>query len=84
MGLSEAEFQLEHCGHLLQRDVPAERDPRVLTFNPDPWQRKVLPQLTGMIGLDCSWECLRMPCLCVSACLSAHVLVLPEYGNTHV
>ncbi|KAK9901261.1 hypothetical protein WJX75_003106 [Coccomyxa subellipsoidea] len=38
----KAEFQLALCGNSLQRDVPADRDPRVLSFNPDPWQRKVL------------------------------------------
>lgn len=41
VGLDEAEFQLAVCGDVLQRDVPADRDPRVLSFNPDPWQRKV-------------------------------------------
>lgn len=41
VGLNAAEFQLALCGNLLQRDVPADRDPRVLSFNPDPWQRKV-------------------------------------------
>ena len=42
LGMSEACFQLHCCGDLLQRDVPAQPDPRVLTFNPDLWQRKVL------------------------------------------
>ena len=41
VGLNEAEFQLALCGDVLQRDVPADRDPRVLSFNPDLWQRKV-------------------------------------------
>lgn len=41
LGLSEARFQLQHCGHLLHQDEPAERDPRVQTFNPDAWQREV-------------------------------------------
>lgn len=42
VGMTEAHFQLRFCGDLLQRDVPAERDPRVISFNPDLWQRKVL------------------------------------------
>ncbi|KAL3133315.1 putative ATP-dependent RNA helicase ddx60 [Trebouxia sp. C0009 RCD-2024] len=42
VGMTEAEFQLQHCGNLLQRDVPAVRDPRVISFNPDLWQRAVL------------------------------------------
>jgi hypothetical protein len=39
--LSDVRFQLRHCGHLLRRDQPATRDPRVESFNPDEWQRKV-------------------------------------------
>jgi len=42
VGMTEAHFQLRFCGDLLQRDVPAVRDPRVISFNPDLWQRKVL------------------------------------------
>ena len=43
LGLSDARFQLRHCGHLLPHAAPPERDPRVESFNPDPWQRKVRP-----------------------------------------
>ncbi|KAL4440400.1 hypothetical protein ABPG75_003401 [Micractinium tetrahymenae] len=42
LGLSDARFQTRHCGHLLPHEAPPERDPRVETFNPDPWQRQVL------------------------------------------
>ena len=42
VGMTEAEFQLQYCGDLLQRDAPAEPDPRVISFNPDLWQRQVL------------------------------------------
>ena len=42
VGMTEAHFQLQHCGNLLQRDAPAVRDPRVVSFNPDLWQRSVL------------------------------------------
>ena len=42
VGMTEAHFQLRFCGDLLQRDVPAVRDSRVISFNPDLWQRKVL------------------------------------------
>lgn len=41
MGLGDARFQLRHCGHLLPHEAPRERDPRVESFNPDPWQRQV-------------------------------------------
>ncbi len=41
VGLSDARFQLRHCGHLLPHDTPPKRDPRVESFNPDPWQRRV-------------------------------------------
>ena len=37
-GMTEVEFQLAHCGHLLQRDAPPDRDPRAKSFNPDYWQ----------------------------------------------
>ncbi|KAK9810588.1 hypothetical protein WJX73_002805 [Symbiochloris irregularis] len=42
LGMSEARFQLQCCGDVLPHEEPAERDPRVQTFNPDLWQRKVL------------------------------------------
>ena len=42
VGMTEAQFQLQHCGNLLQRDAPAVSDPRVISFNPDSWQRDVL------------------------------------------
>ena len=41
LGLSDARFQLRHCGHLLPHEAPPERDPRVESFNPDMWQRQV-------------------------------------------
>ena len=41
LGVSEARFQLQHCGHLLHQEQPAGRDLRVQSFNPDLWQRKV-------------------------------------------
>ena len=50
VGITEAHFQLQHCGNLLQRDVPAVRDPRVISFNPDLWQRAVL----DVIDVDAS------------------------------
>lgn len=40
VGLSDCRFQLRHCGHLLPHEAPPQRDPRVESFNPDPWQRK--------------------------------------------
>ena len=42
VGMSEAEFQLRFCGDILQRGVPAPKDPRVASFVPDAWQRDVL------------------------------------------
>ena len=42
VGISEAVFQLRYCGDVLQRDAPDVLDPRVASFNPDLWQRKVL------------------------------------------
>ena len=41
LGLSDARFQLRFCGPLLLRESPSDRDPRVDSFNPDPWQRQV-------------------------------------------
>lgn len=41
LGLSDARFQLRHCGELLPHAVPPQRDPRVESFNPDEWQRRV-------------------------------------------
>lgn len=41
LGLSDARFQLRHCGPLLPHEAPPERDSRVQSFNPDPWQRQV-------------------------------------------
>ncbi|GAB4814095.1 hypothetical protein N2152v2_001141 [Parachlorella kessleri] len=52
VGLSDARFQLRHCGHLLPHDTPPKRDPRVESFNPDPWQRRVLDAIdTGSSAL---------------------------------
>lgn len=42
VGMTEAEFQLQFCGDILQRVVPACLDTRVASFNPDLWQREVL------------------------------------------
>ena len=42
VGISEAEFQLCYCGDVLQRGIPAAKDPRVASFVPDAWQRNVL------------------------------------------
>ena len=42
VGMSEADFQLRLCGDRLQRDVPANKDNCVVSFNPDIWQREVL------------------------------------------
>lgn len=42
VGMSEVEFQLQLCGDRLQRDVPPHKDDRVMSFNPDTWQREVL------------------------------------------
>ncbi len=42
VGMSVEVFQLRHMGALLLRPKPALRDPRVASFNPDPWQRKLL------------------------------------------
>ncbi|KAJ7386930.1 putative ATP-dependent RNA helicase ddx60 [Desmophyllum pertusum] len=39
---TSARFQLEHMGHLLKRDEPSSRDPRIEDFNPDMWQRELL------------------------------------------
>ena len=41
LGISEARFQLAHCGDRLQEEQPAQPDPRVQTFVPDMWQRQV-------------------------------------------
>ncbi|KAI4223032.1 MAG: hypothetical protein LQ349_007511 [Xanthoria aureola] len=39
------EFQLLHCGPYMDRNLDSMPDPRVKTFNPDGWQRKVLDEL---------------------------------------
>ncbi|KAK9832186.1 hypothetical protein WJX74_002273 [Apatococcus lobatus] len=47
-------FQLEHCGHLLPRD-PGTQDHRTASFNPDPWQQKVLDIIDqGASALICA------------------------------
>jgi hypothetical protein len=56
----DARFQLKHCGHLLPRDAPATSDPRVASFNPDPWQRTVRPGACSVIR-NC-WPALRLCC----------------------
>lgn len=45
IGLSQSEFQLEHCGPYMDRMLDAKPDPRVSSFVPDGWQRDVLDQL---------------------------------------
>lgn len=45
IGLSQSEFQLEHCGPYMDRMLDAKPDPRVSNFVPDGWQRDVLDQL---------------------------------------
>ena len=39
------EFQLNHCGPYMDRNLDARVDPRVTSFEPDGWQRKVLDEL---------------------------------------
>ena len=47
-------FQLEHCGHLLPRD-PGTKDYRTSSFDPDPWQQKVLDVIDqGASALVCA------------------------------
>jgi len=41
-GVTPAEFLLEHCGPYLERSFDSAPDPRVPSFHPDAWQRKVL------------------------------------------
>jgi len=41
-GSTPVEFLLEHCGPYLERSFDSAPDPRVPSFNPDAWQRKVL------------------------------------------
>ncbi|KAF7874002.1 hypothetical protein EAF04_002674 [Stromatinia cepivora] len=45
IGLSQSEFQLEHCGPYMDRMLDAKPDARVSSFIPDGWQRDVLDQL---------------------------------------
>lgn len=55
VGVSEAVFQLQFCGDLLPRAAPAEPDPRVVTFNPDFWQRQVLDAIdAGASSVICA------------------------------
>ncbi|KAL8648795.1 MAG: hypothetical protein Q9226_005845, partial [Calogaya cf. arnoldii] len=42
---SYREFQLLHCGPYMDRNLDSMPDPRVKSFNPDGWQRKVLDEL---------------------------------------
>ncbi|KAH8601965.1 hypothetical protein B0O99DRAFT_607849 [Bisporella sp. PMI_857] len=44
IGMTQAEFQLTHCGPYMDRNLDAKPDPRV-GFVPDGWQRDVLDQL---------------------------------------
>lgn len=41
----QQEFQLVHCGPYMDRNTDAYPDPRVRSFEPDGWQRKVLDEL---------------------------------------
>jgi superfamily II RNA helicase len=41
-GTTPREFLLEHCGPYLERSFDSAPDPRVPSFHPDAWQRKVL------------------------------------------
>lgn len=43
--LTQTEFQLQHCGPYMDRDLDAKPDSRVASFTPDGWQRKVLDEL---------------------------------------
>ncbi|KFZ08458.1 hypothetical protein V502_09341 [Pseudogymnoascus sp. VKM F-4520 (FW-2644)] len=45
ISLNQTEFQLLHCGPYMDRDLDAKVDPRVSSFVPDGWQRKVLDEL---------------------------------------
>ncbi|KAG9243714.1 hypothetical protein BJ878DRAFT_509403 [Calycina marina] len=45
IGISQTEFQLDHCGPYMDRNLDAKPDPRVSSFVPDGWQREVLDQL---------------------------------------
>lgn len=44
LGMSSEEFQLLHCGPLMDRNMDSKPDPRV-AFDPDGWQRDVLDEL---------------------------------------
>jgi superfamily II RNA helicase len=43
--MSQSEFQLNHCGPYMDRNLDAKPDARVSSFVPDGWQRDVLDQL---------------------------------------
>lgn len=45
IGLSQVEFQLLHVGPYMDRQLDAKPDPRVSSFTPDGWQRKVLDEI---------------------------------------
>ena len=45
IGISQTEFQLDHCGPYMDRMLDAKPDARVSSFVPDGWQRDVLDQL---------------------------------------
>lgn len=69
--LSDARFQLRHCGPLLPRLTPAERDTRVVTFNPDPWQRKVRKRRR-------QHRLRRVPCVAAQACSLPTLAISPS------
>lgn len=45
IALSQVEFQLFHVGPYMDRQLEAQPDPRVSSFTPDGWQRKVLNEI---------------------------------------
>lgn len=45
IGMPQIDFQLLHCGPYMDRLLDAKPDPRVSSFVPDGWQRKVLDEL---------------------------------------
>jgi superfamily II RNA helicase len=45
IGMSQSDFQLNHCGPYMDRNLDAKPDARVSSFIPDGWQRDVLDQL---------------------------------------
>lgn len=44
---TSAQFQLQHAGHLMLRNVKSKKDDRVKDFYPDEWQRHLLDVVDG-------------------------------------